>query len=218
MWQANRYGRKYNLETQELQCSTCNEILPMKDFFNHRASLAGKDSSCMSCRKGKKDGAVYEVRDGIPLIKNSRGKGLYSIEKGTKTCTECGELLELEEFSDHSTGFLGKRAACKACYKLNHDPAKRAAYRKVPSVLRASAISNTITTLVKWFPQFDQDVEIDADTMELFIILNEAEAEVIAKGKIREFSAGNRALFRVKHGEVAKKSFDYYTKNIHYVK
>ena len=64
---------------------------------------------------------------------------------GFKVCKTCGEEKPLGEFHKDTSGYLGRKAHCKACI----NPVNAAAKRKVPVVDRQQALENAYYRAIK---------------------------------------------------------------------
>jgi len=52
-------------------------------------------------------------------VASPQGAGM---SQETKCCKHCGEVLPLSDFYRNSTGIMGRRPECKACFTANRKP------------------------------------------------------------------------------------------------
>ena len=95
---AKRRDRKQALVAGEKECSQCEVMKLLEEFYDWERSPDGKQSECKDCHDG-------------------RSQPIYSRDESIieKECTKCGETKIATEFYDNAYIKCGMRSECKTC-------------------------------------------------------------------------------------------------------
>ena len=221
MWQTTRFKRKYNLETKELQCTECLDILPFKNFYKSKKDFLGLSSKCRKCEKERShvkwlnnhpEAHSIEIKtiDGITVQRSSGADIFINKELELKTCSKCDKLLHKSKFYTSYRGTFGTKARCKKC---EGEILKKAGYSNTQVGIEKRIIKSLNVSMEKVIPGIPKDsLTCDKETLSLFYILRELEAEVAAELKKKTNIYVKDLVHINAAGKPHGKSLNYYTK------
>jgi len=185
MWQKTMRGRKYNLETQELQCVECGEIKSFDDFYHESKGIVQRTGKCKSCLSKIKSNKYYlknpkyKVIDGIKCTRHSGHYGTvyYNEELKVKTCNTCGKLLPKSAFYYANDNILRLSTSCKKCSTCATPSRLRflKSEKGIESSIKTSLVAN-IRRIIKDDSKYE--VTFDKDTLKLLHLLNKEERDL----------------------------------------
>lgn len=95
-----------------IKCKICAAIKPKDEFRKVLKSQLGHGALCKACLN-KRDRTKRRIRGieerGPKLLHDTAGQITH------KSCALCKEVLSMNSFDKHKSGFLGKRSYCKKC-------------------------------------------------------------------------------------------------------
>ncbi len=115
------------------QCSRCQYVRSLDEFYANRRALDQKASRCMHCNKGRQQGSPEEVAHvrHQQTLKVLAKHGLSHPGHDVKECSQCEFIHPLEAFSNNRKNLDGKEYCCRGCRSVNQKLARKAKKEKV---------------------------------------------------------------------------------------
>ena len=139
-------------------------------------------------------------------------KPFYNDELQYKECTKCGKALHKSQFKADKTGIYGVYSRCKSCMtKESYLLSRKYRQTKNGKILSVKSAANLVFKQLN--PEIKELPKIEEKTMDLFVILAQAEVEVAQALKDPK-NKEDKLLTAKMFYRISSRCYNYYTKNI----
>ena len=118
--------------TEKKQCTRCDELKILNDFYKNDDGIFGRDHRCKLCVRQYKQENPHVAKDSYKRCgeRNRLKHEMHGFPTtGVKWCPMCKKIKELVDFSKSFTRRDGRQSYCQNCvgkYNILHQDAKKA--------------------------------------------------------------------------------------------